>query len=86
MKKILILILAAGLIQQTALAQDAPKTKNEKKESRAEAKERHKKFWKKVGTDQRDFWKNEHEKHTAKQDARKAKKAKKETAEDKKEK
>lgn len=76
MKQALLLLLAITLLQQPGRAQETKKAKTEKQESREEAKERHKKFWKKVGTDQRDFWKNEHEKHAAKQDARKAKKSK----------
>lgn len=80
MKQALLLLLAISLLQQPARAQETKKAKTEKKESREETKARHKKFWKKVGTDQRDFWKNEHEKHVAKQEARKAGKAQRKAA------
>ncbi len=43
-----------------------------KKESAGSARERHKKFWKKVGKDQRDFWKGEHERHVKAKEARDA--------------
>lgn len=74
------------LVQATSFAQEQQKEKKEKQESREAAKERHKKFWKKVGNDQRDFWKGEHEKHVAKQEAKKARKARQKNEADAKEK
>ncbi len=52
MKKLLTCVLIVAIATPAITAQ----------ESKKEAKERHKNYWKKVGTDTRDFWKGEHEK------------------------
>lgn len=77
MKKLLPAIALGLLITCTAGpagAQDK-KSKEPAQKSTQSTKERHKKFWTKVGKDQRDFWKGEHERHTKKQNEKKAKKA-----------
>lgn len=75
MKQTAIVLLTLCWFSYSAIAQDAKQErKEEKKENREEKKERHKQFWKKVGNNQRDFWKGEHEKHVARQEEKKAKK------------
>lgn len=58
MKKFLVIMIVAGITTNVMIAQ----------ESKSEAKERHKNYWKKVGTDTRDFWKGEHEKKMKKKE------------------
>lgn len=74
MKTKMLLLLSLCFTIYTGMAQESKK--EVRKESREEKKERHKQFCKKAGNDQRDFWKNEHEKHIAKQEERKAGKGK----------
>ena len=80
--KLIIILFAGCMIANSANAQQSKKdtkqtTKKEtKEETDEEAKARHKEYWKKVGNNQRDFWKGEHEKHVAKEEGREAKEGK----------
>lgn len=63
MKKFLVLGITVLVGGNMATAQDSKK----------ESKERHKNYWKKVGTDTRDFWKGEHERNVKKKEEREQK-------------
>lgn len=74
-KAILIFFIGLGLYS-TAMAQTtkkaAPKKETAKKESQSDTDarhERHKAYWKKFGNDQKEFWKEEHERHVENKEA-----------------
>jgi hypothetical protein len=60
MKKFLIVMIIVFISASPVIGQESKKA----------AKERHKNYWKKVGTDTRDFWKGEHEKKMKKKEER----------------